>query len=317
MYRALGFCLFCLVISSGFLLSCSMTGVSPVHNSASTTPAKQPNNKQFGEKGNDNDMSNQLDPLLLEELGKQHDVVRTFAWCGSESKGRVMWVDSKGHLESVSFTKNATGYQFTDVQESQPRPFTTVLDQKELASVSEYLSNDEFPVKADTLELADCKARVILLWRAERDSLNDRDNMCDLARPGLRIIVSRGTTVVSNVTYDLKYSAPHQILVDDVNGDGIKDYVFIGHSSPVIYLWTLRSSCVFEPLMFIEDSDGAKERSEFLEGRGIKVRKEQNATYSILVWSKVPFRAEYAEHLFRWDQAVGAFIEKKSRQKKE
>jgi hypothetical protein len=248
-------------------------------------------------------------PTLLTALREKFDVARLFAWCGIQTNGRVMWVDSEGQLRSAHFTKYPVGYRFLAPQENKPRSFETILNQQELAPIAEYLQDTDFPVRSNTLHVGECQAHCIFLQHVESRAFDDSKNT-DLVSPALRVIVQKGSTVISNSIYNLEDTHPEEVLVDDINGDGTTDYLYLGGT--FVQIWTLTDTCEFQVLPFIEEDAGAKYKRNFLACRGVTVEKSADGKYSIYGFTKVPFKVEYIEDRYRWDRKAKAFIKKNS-----
>ena len=246
-----------------------------------------------------------LGPVIT-ALQAKYDIESVFAWVGPETDGRIMWADHEGRLRSANFVKDRGEYQFLQSdQVPLDNPWSTVLAPSPLAPLVQYLSDTEFPVRVDTIQTRDCTARIILLWRAENRSLiPDPSGDRTLALPGIRVVLSQGAEVLSNSTINFECLTPREVLVDDVNNDGINDYCFIGKVAPLISIWTLTDSCSFQSLEFLEDG----ERSDSLEGAAIHITKGDGGQYSINVWSKVPFKSQLTEEVYRWDPSARAFV---------
>jgi hypothetical protein len=297
----------------GVLVSWGLVACCAMRNSADSTNASLIKSReralsQQADKKPSNSHENETLEHLAAALRANYDVDRLFAWSGSEIDGKVLWSDHEGRLRRVNFSRENGEYQFQPNGADGDGPFLKVLPPSELESLSEYLSETEYPVKVDTLKIGDCTARVILLWRAENRSFSaDRSADHTLALPGIRVVLTNGAIVESNSAIDFECWIPREVLVDDLNKDGVSDYCFVGDVGPIIYIWTLTHSCSFEPLVFIEKNNGQPEMSEFLEGRSLELKKG-NSGYSIHVWSKVPFKAQYTEEVYRWNTTMRAFI---------
>jgi len=249
-----------------------------------------------------------FDPRLADELRNRYDAARIFAWGGAKDDGCVAWVDTKGHLQNGCFTKTDDRYEIT----SQSRDLRFMTVQTDQGSYAEYLQDTELPVRADLMEYAGFRATVVLLWRARmRCFSGDPDDKGEETWPGLRVVISRGSTIVSNTTIDFDYEYPSEVLIDDVNRDGIKDYVFsAGFQSSSLRIWTLTNSGIFQPMAFIEK--GSNEREDFLEDRSVSLEKDKNLSYSIDVSGPSGRRiGDYEHHLFHWNPSEDAFVETK------
>jgi hypothetical protein len=251
--------------------------------------------------------------MLVAALRQKRRHARIFAWGGSETNGSLFFVDGRKRLREATFTKTTVGYEVWLSEEEgldEDDAFTTMIDQRELASLGQYIPENEFPAKVNIIEAGPCRAHVVLLWRANLRSFsgNPDDAAFDIVWPALRVIVSRGETVVSNLTHDLSQffpTHPEKVFTEDMNGDGVKDYVFIGgYQSDDINIWTLSASCVFQPLAFVEGE--TNQRTESLNGRSIDVRKVRSGGYSIRVRNRTPFET-YTE-IYQWAQSAGAFV---------
>ena len=285
-------------------LSCSAAHQKPNAISAASAPSI---NAQADKSRTNNHDSEHVDPLLIEAIRERHSVSRVFAWGGLATDGRITWVDDQGHLRSASFTKSNTGYTVFFEGEEKTKPLTSLLNQRDLAPLVEYLADTEFPVRADTLDVGGCRARVILLRRAGlRTFGSEKNDKYDIDWLGLRVILNQDAILTSNSTTDFELFSSGQVVVDDINGDGVKDYVFIGLSqTSIIYVWTVTSSCSFQPLTFLEDGGG----SEYLEGRRIYLEKNNRGEYLIHVISAVPLKSgQTTDEGWRWNQSNRAFV---------
>jgi hypothetical protein len=300
--------LICALIPWVFVVCCAAKSSD---NSANVTDLSKGGGKALSAQANENSLHinrNEALDRVFTALRDKYDVERIFAWSGSDIDGRIMWADRQGRLRSVNFKRNSDEYQFLEKDDDGDSPLMKALATSELGSLAQYLSETEFPVKVDRMKVGDCTAHVIFLWRAESRSFNaDPSTDRTLALPGIRVVLNNNAAVKSNSAFNFECWIPREVLVDDMNKDGLNDYCFIGKVSPVIHIWTLTPSCTFEPLAFIEADDGPGARTEFLEGKRIELEKD-TGQYSIHVWSKVQFKPQHEEETYRWDTTLRAFV---------
>lgn len=269
------------------------------------------NPSSSGQQGTDSkgNIDNSLGSLIA-ALRAKYDVDKVFAWAGSETNGRIMWSNREGCLRFINFTTDGGEYRFAPDNENRIEDrWGTLLPAPTLAPLSQLVTDAEFPVRLDTIEVGNCTARLILVWQAENRSFSpDRRSDRTLAMPALRVVLSKGDMILSNSINNFECRKPREVLVEDINNDGIKDYCFIGDVEPVIYLWTVTDECSLQSLSFLEKDEGTIERTDFLEGRRIDVTKQNDRQYLIHVWHKKQFKTEYIEDVYQWNQSEGAFI---------
>lgn len=290
-----------------FLIT-SCCSITKKHQVVQEKGGAQPGNIQASKNSEPHNPYQYVDPLLTQILQEQYDMKRLFAWSGPESNGRVMWLDNHMKLQSSSFIKNKNEYNFLSGIGGDDQPFKKILDEKELGPEAKYLPDTDLPVQVDTLETGECQAKIIFLWRAAQRKFDIDDDIRDLAWPGLRVIVTKKTTMISSKAYDFEMILPQDILVADINGDGKKDYAFTGGmQSTNLYIWTLTNSCKFQPLPFLIEYEGTKRREKYLNSQGVDIKKEGSG-YTIHTSNKVFLTQVYKEEIYKWNPTKKAFV---------
>jgi hypothetical protein len=260
------------------------------------------------------DKNNQtIDPVLIKILQEQYDMQRLFAWCGTPLNGRVMFLDNQNKVHRCSFIFNNKGYHFSpDVEiEKKDKPFSIVLDEKELGPAAKYLLDTELPMQADMLETGQCQAKIIFLWQAVQRKIDinfDIDDIRELAWSAIRVIVTKKGRLISNSVYEFDATLPQDILVADINGDGKTDYAFAGGmQSTDLYIWTLTNSCKLQPLPFLIDDEGTKRRVKSLNSHGAQIKKEGSG-YTIHTSNKAILSQVYKKEIYNWSTTQKAFV---------
>jgi hypothetical protein len=254
------------------------------------------------------DCAEPLDPLLARALRTKYDVARIFAWGGSITDGSITWVDRAGYLRRARVTKDEAGYTLSlSPYEPADKAFMAQLDAQAMVPIAEFLEDTEVAVRADVIEFARCQAAVILVWRAKLRCFQDPDDRFQEMWPGLRVVVRRAGTIISNSAVDFPSVYPQEVLVDDVNGDGAKDYAFLGGiENTILYVWTLTNLCRFQQLEFL--AEGSNESEDFIEDRSVSLKRdEKGGKYSILVQGPC-LKEAYCHQVYRWSPTKGAFF---------
>jgi hypothetical protein len=253
--------------------------------------------------------ASQIDPKLLITLREDQDIVLPFAWAGLEADGSVLGITKEGKLRGVRFVRTENGYTLkslaTETEQKKRIEKSGSLD------IQGYAADDEFPFQSDILNGGNCRAHMVLAWRANHRSFSGRSSdTFDLAWPVLRMIVERDNRVVTNNVVRLDFLNPGEAFIQDVNGDGQQDYVFIGYyQTATMYIWSLDAGCLVKPLEFISWNKGEINREHSVDGRNIFLRKTSSGNgFTIHVESPVPLKLGWiVEELYTWNERQRAF----------
>lgn len=236
-------------------------------NSAEQSEAKQSEDVQLEEP---------LDPVLLNLLQREQQIVRPFAWGGPEGSGIIIGIDEHEKLKTVYFDKTEAGWV---IQRSEP--FRSLENQpariRQSGSVDlqGYLQDREFPFKADVISMEQCQVHFVLVERALLRSV--RNTVGPLTVIDLRIIVARGSKIVSSENADVSFFGVREALGTDINGDGKQDYVFIGEDgSKSIFVWTVEPDCAVKPILFQFKDDHRPVTERYVSGRALFLRPDKS-----------------------------------------
>jgi len=210
-----------------------------------------------------------------------------------------MWVDRRNRLCSGRFERGPNGYRVSSKLDDLNDPGFAgpegqMVDAGQLSSISRYLSDREFPVRVDTLNNGDYRAMVCLVWQAQKRRFHNVDvtepkSDPDIAWAAVRTVVMKKEQLISDTTFEVRFSqpSPRKVLVEDLTGDGIKEYAYYErHMTEYLQVWSLSSSGVFQPLKFLS-SPGDKPL-ERLDGMKLCVESALKNQVIIRVFNPLP-----------------------------
>lgn len=231
-----------------------------------------------------------LDPALLILLQREQRIVVPFAWGGPKQKGIVIGIDEDEKLKTVYFGKTDTGYVILNSQ-----PFRLLENQfprikkSGLVDVQNYLADREFPLKADVISMEHCQVHFIAIERALSRSL--RNAVSPLTATDVRIIVEKDSKVISSENAALTFFGVREAFVTDINGDGNRDYVFVGEdNSKFIYVWTVEANCTVKPMLFQFEEDRRPVTERYVSGGDVFLTPDKaTGGYTVHTRSSEPY----------------------------
>jgi hypothetical protein len=269
-----------------------------------------------------------LSAAVVAAFREKYDVARFFAWDGSDLEGNVMWIDSQNQLWRGHYTRSGTVYEVYSAVDNpndlnSERPRGKLVEPAKQAALAPYLSDAEFPVRLDTIDAGNFRAHIATVWLAKKRSFRSNAGTKteshgpdpDIAWAGIRAVVTKNDDFSSNSIYEVSFSqpSPRKVLLEDVTGDGIKEYLYYErHMTEYLYIWSLSTSGVFQPLKFVADE--ASKPPEELDA--MKICLESTDKGKIIIRSYNPPVGAIAPHVqeqitqetYQWNPAAGVFV---------
>ena len=261
------------------------------------------------EQSQDVQLEEPLDPVLLNLLHREQQIVRPFAWGGPKERGIIIGIDEHEKLKTVYFEKTDTGWVIR-----KSGPFRSLESQsariRKSGSVDlqGYLPDREFPFKADVISMEQCQVHFVLIERSLVRSV--RNTVSPLTVIDMRIIVARGSKIVSGENAALSFFGVREAFVTDINGDGKQDYVFIGEdNSKFLYVWTVEPNCAVKPMLFEFEDANRPVIEKFVSGRELFLRPDTSTGgNTIHTRSSEPhiehgtFYWRISESIYKWER---------------
>lgn len=260
---------FCILLLLCFLTSSCRLPASTAQSDGALDrgPAKQ---------SEDVEAEEPLDPILLDLLQQQQQIMKPFAWGGPREAGIVIGIDEHDRLKTIHFGKTEAGYK---IRKSEP--FRSLENQsirmKKSGSLAlqGHLTEREFPFKADVITMERCQVHFVVVERALVRSL--RNTQSPLTAIDVKIIVARDSNVVSSDNAGLSFFGVGAAFLTDINGDGMQDYVFIGEdNSKFIYIWTVEPNCAVKPVLFEFEDNNRPVTERSVSGRELFLRTDKS-----------------------------------------
>lgn len=198
-----------------------------------------------------------LAPELITLLKQEAGILRPFAWREiriSEPIIEVVGIDEEERLINAIVIREGNQYRLKHhgvypLQETDNK----YVEKSGLLQLRDYVPDTEFPFRSEILSSGDCQVHFILVQQALTRSFNTHESLTEVS---VRIIIQKGTEVISNTLEGPLFLGVNKTLIRDINGDGKLDYLLIGsYKIQSMYLWTVENDCTVMHIRFGDKND--------------------------------------------------------------
>ncbi len=240
----------------------------------------------------------------------QREMVKLFAWGLDKNAGiKIAGLTEKNLLKVGYFKKTSDGYSADEkaIDYLKEEGHNSLLTKSGALNLNDITTDREAPFKSNIISTGSCQVHFILVWQAVARSL-DSSNLVigPVIEPGLRIVVTKDSEVISNTLIDEMNLSISGVFTRDMTGDGKKEYVLKDDESyEHIQIWRVGDDCTVKKIEF-RDKDG---QPDDIAARGLWLTRnranggyEIHAVYPEAITIKGKLYFEETVSTYRWDK---------------